>query len=100
MCIDLPLFSHVTHFLGIKTCFSEGNHGYNNSLPSMHPFFLAMGPAFKTGASVETFNNVDIYPLMCHILKLKPAPNNGSLDNVRALLREESVSGSTFIICK
>ncbi|XP_045197523.2 bis(5'-adenosyl)-triphosphatase enpp4-like [Mercenaria mercenaria] len=72
-----------------------GEHGYNNSLASMHPFFIAMGPDFKPGAKVDTFNNVDIYPLMCTLLGLKPAPNNGSLDVVSQLLIDREGSDST-----
>lgn len=31
--------------------------------------------------------NLDIYPLMCHILGIEPAPNNGSFDRVRSILK-------------
>ncbi|XP_050391547.1 ectonucleotide pyrophosphatase/phosphodiesterase family member 5 [Patella vulgata] len=75
---------------------NKGAHGYNNSLQDMHPIFLAMGPAFKKGASVESFNNLDVYPLMCHILGLKPAPNNGTLDIVKELLHEKQNTTITF----
>ena len=54
----------------------------------MHPFFIAMGPNFKPGASVETFNNVDIYPLMCRLLGIPAAPNNGSSHIVNKLIRD------------
>ncbi|XP_060562317.1 bis(5'-adenosyl)-triphosphatase enpp4-like [Ruditapes philippinarum] len=64
-----------------------GVHGYDpHIVPNMRPFFIAMGPAFKKGYISEHFNSVDIYPLMCHILGIEPAPNNGSLDNVKGLL--------------
>ena len=53
----------------------------------MHPFFLAMGPAFKSSFIKETINSVDVYPLMCKILGLKAAPNDGSLENVKSLLK-------------
>ncbi|XP_059153949.1 ectonucleotide pyrophosphatase/phosphodiesterase family member 5-like [Physella acuta] len=65
-----------------------GNHGYDNKNQEMHPIFLAMGPSFKQGFSVESFSSVDIYPLMCHLLKLQPAPNNGSMKIVGQLLSE------------
>lgn len=68
-----------------------GEHGYNNSLQSMHPFFIAMGPSFKSDYSVETFNSVDIYPLMCELLGITPAPNNGSLSVVKDLLKDQTV---------
>ena len=58
-------------------------------MQSMHPFFVAMGPSFKTGYSVETFNTVDLYPLMCLLLGIPAAPNNGSLAVVKTLLKDE-----------
>ncbi|KAG7460736.1 hypothetical protein MATL_G00201980 [Megalops atlanticus] len=36
-----------------------GDHGYDNSLPSMHPFLAAHGPAFHKGKRFSTFNSVD-----------------------------------------
>lgn len=82
-----------------------GNHGYNNSLPSMHPIFIAHGPAFKKNYSASPFNNVDVYPLMCHILELAPHPNDGDLKNVLQILadagddEDEDVS-LTMMTCK
>jgi hypothetical protein len=35
----------------------------------------------------EPFQNIHVYELMCAILGLKPAPNDGKLDSVRAMLR-------------
>ena len=55
----------------------------------MHPFFMARGPGFKSSSQVDSFYNVDVYPLMCHLLDLVPAPNNGSLKYVLPLLRDE-----------
>uniref|UniRef100_G3TMH6 Bis(5'-adenosyl)-triphosphatase ENPP4 n=1 Tax=Loxodonta africana TaxID=9785 RepID=G3TMH6_LOXAF len=63
-----------------------GDHGYDNSLPSMHPFLAAHGPAFHRGYKHSTVNIVDIYPMMCHILGLKPQPNNGTFGNTKCLL--------------
>jgi len=64
-----------------------GSHGYSNKCPDMHPFFLAQGPAFKKNFISEPFENVNIYPLMCHILGIMPSPNNGSLQAVQQLLQ-------------
>lgn len=52
----------------------------------MHPIFIAHGPAFKKNFTTPTFNNVDIYPLMCFILEIIPAVNNGSLANVKQMI--------------
>lgn len=66
-----------------------GDHGYDNSLPSMHPFLAAHGPAFHKGYKYNTINNVDIYPMMCHILGLEPHPNNGSFGHTKCLLVDQ-----------
>lgn len=77
-----------------------GVHGLDPyKFRSMNPFFLAMGPAFKKNFTIETFNSVDIYPLMCHILGVEPAPNNGSMDKVKTLLwMEEGSKEDSFTI--
>jgi predicted AlkP superfamily pyrophosphatase or phosphodiesterase len=67
----------------------RGTHGYDPELRSMHALFIARGPVFRRGATVPPFTNVHLYPLMAHILGLRPAPNDGSLDSVRAVLREK-----------
>ncbi|XP_070567467.1 ectonucleotide pyrophosphatase/phosphodiesterase family member 7-like [Ptychodera flava] len=63
-----------------------GGHGFDNQDMTMKNIFVATGPDFKTGYISEPFNSVDIYPLLCQILQLEPAPNNGSLEIVKTLL--------------
>ncbi|KAG7249374.1 hypothetical protein CRUP_017236 [Coryphaenoides rupestris] len=67
-----------------------GNHGYDNALPSMHPFLAASGPGFQRGYRTTGLRSVDVYPLMCHLLGVAPAPNNGSLAQARCVLAGES----------
>lgn len=64
-----------------------GTHGYDPAVRSMGALFVAAGPAFPRGRVVEPFTNVHLYELMAHVLGLRPAPNDGSLDSVRAVLR-------------
>src|SRR5699024_543052 len=47
---------------------SLGNHGYDNADPHMRALFIAHGPAFRRGVRVPPFPNVDVYPLMTHLL--------------------------------
>ena len=54
----------------------------------MHPIFLAHGPAFKKNYTIKSFNNVDIYPLMCLILGIQPGVNNGSLEIVTDMIED------------
>jgi hypothetical protein len=67
---------------------TRGAHGYDNQLPSMGALFVAAGPAFQRCRRVAAFENVHVYPLLTHILGLRAAPNDGSLEAVRALLRQ------------
>ena len=74
----------------------------------MHPIFLARGPAFKQGHHTPVqFNSVDIYPLLCHILDVAPAPHDGSLQNVNHMLaadhedeEDEGFFTTTMLTCK
>ena len=52
----------------------------------MHPFFMAHGPAFRAGVEVQPFDNIDIFPLLCHLLGIPTPPNNGTLPRTQELL--------------
>jgi predicted AlkP superfamily pyrophosphatase or phosphodiesterase len=65
----------------------KGMHGYPPDIPSMRAIFLARGPAFKQGTVVPPFQNAHIYNLLTRILCLTPAPNDGSWDSVKALVK-------------
>jgi predicted AlkP superfamily pyrophosphatase or phosphodiesterase len=67
--------------------FPGGEHGYDNALVSMRAIFIAAGPAFKRGYTSEPFQNIHVYDLLCAVLGLTPAPNDGSPDSTRALLQ-------------
>jgi hypothetical protein len=65
----------------------RGAHGYDNRYQEMQATFIAHGAAFKKGYVAEPFSNVNVYELMCRILGLKPAKNDGSIENVKEILR-------------
>lgn len=65
---------------------SQGEHGYDNDDPRMRALFVAEGPAFKRGVIFPEFDNVDVYPLLAKILGIRPAPNDGNIGNVAAML--------------
>ena len=55
-----------------------GEHGYDNAAPQMGALFIANGPAFvQSGEVVKPFPNVDVYPLMTHVLGIKGEPSDG-----------------------
>ena len=65
----------------------KGAHGYDNRYQSMMATFVAYGPAFKKGYLAQPFENVEVYNIMCKILGLRPAKNDGDLNHVRGMLR-------------
>lgn len=75
-----------------------GDHGYDNSLSSMHPFLAATGPSFRQGYRISSLQSVDIYPLMCHLLSIPPQPNNGTLTQARCLLAAETCGDTMLVI--
>jgi len=64
-----------------------GAHGYDPTDPYMHAIFRAVGPAFKKGYIARQFENVDIYPLLCHLMGIQPAPCDGKLDRIKLILK-------------
>lgn len=64
-----------------------GNHGYDNQAESMQGLFVAAGPALKRGARLERFRSIDVYELMCRILRVTPNRNDGDPKAAEALLR-------------
>jgi len=67
----------------------RGEHGWPPDQSKSYSVFYARGPAFREGAVVRPFNIVDLYPLMCELLGIDPRPNNGSIENIKAVLKED-----------
>jgi predicted AlkP superfamily pyrophosphatase or phosphodiesterase len=65
---------------------SLGEHGYDNAAPQMQALLVAHGPAFRKDATVPPFPNVDVYPLMVHLLGLPPQPSDGDYRAVEDML--------------
>ncbi|MDL2245741.1 ectonucleotide pyrophosphatase/phosphodiesterase [Parabacteroides sp. OttesenSCG-928-J18] len=62
-------------------------HGYDNYEPSMQAIFYAAGPSFKTGERLPAIANVNLYLLICKLLELDPAPNDGTEEEVALILK-------------
>ena len=66
--IVVPHFPKVFNLSKGKA--SLGKHGFDNHMPEMRASFMAWGPAFKKGLTIDGFENVNIYPIVAHILGL------------------------------
>ncbi|XP_072317009.1 autotaxin isoform X2 [Eucyclogobius newberryi] len=73
-----------------RHCGFHGDHGYDNKINSMQTIFLGYGPTFKFKTKVPVFENIELYNVMCDLLGLKPAPNNGTHGSLNHLLRSPS----------
>ena len=67
--------------------FGKATHGYDPKYTSMGGIFVGHGPAFKQGMDGPGFSNIHIYEMMCKILNLTPATNDGSLDSIKVFLQ-------------
>jgi predicted AlkP superfamily pyrophosphatase or phosphodiesterase len=67
--------------------YGGGGHGWDNLQMDMRTIFYATGPAFRQGHIQQPFQVVDLYPLITHIMGLKPAEVDGDLQRVRHMLK-------------
>ncbi|MDO4159789.1 MAG: ectonucleotide pyrophosphatase/phosphodiesterase [Prevotellaceae bacterium] len=65
-----------------------GNHGFDPTVSDMHVPFRACGPDFKNGyVKGDTFVNTAVYPLLSRLIGITPASCDGSVEDVKDLLK-------------
>ena len=70
-----------------------GMHGFDPAkVPEMKASFFAAGPDILPGKTVAPFENVNLYPWIAHMLGLKPATNDGSLNILAGTLRDNGAA--------
>lgn len=67
----------------------RGNHGFDNADRDMHMVFYGTGPAFREGFRQQSFQNQNIYLILCRLLGVEPAPNDGDWRDVKRMFREK-----------
>ncbi|CAJ1077072.1 ectonucleotide pyrophosphatase/phosphodiesterase family member 1 isoform X2 [Xyrichtys novacula] len=70
----------------LKYC-TGGFHGSDNLFTNMQAIFIGYGPGFKEKTVVPPFENIEVYNLMCDLLGIRPAPNNGTHGSLNHLLK-------------
>ncbi|XP_041371780.1 glycerophosphocholine cholinephosphodiesterase ENPP6-like [Gigantopelta aegis] len=63
-------------------------HGFDPTDPQMKAMFVGVGPNFKKDVVAPSFSNVNLYQLMCRILRIKPAPNDGTWGAVQMMYQD------------
>jgi predicted AlkP superfamily pyrophosphatase or phosphodiesterase len=72
---------------GIPRPHEVGAHGFSPAqVPEMKSSFFAVGPQIRRGATVASFEDVDVYPLVAKILGLEIGPIDGTLTPVQSIL--------------
>lgn len=73
---------------------NHGTHGFDPREPDVMVAFRAVGPDFKQGYEApftegeqSAFHNIDIYPMLCKLLGVEPAPVDGKLERIQNILR-------------
>lgn len=64
----------------------RGAHGFDHESPEMAAIFVASGPDIRPGVVLPAFDNVSVYPLLARLVGVRPAANDGDLDDTRAAL--------------
>ena len=85
--IVVPHLPRPFNFSTRKT--TMGKHGFDNHHPDMRATFMAWGPAFKKGLSIDGFENVNVYPIVAKILGLEYDENSidGKLSVLKPILQ-------------
>uniref|UniRef100_A0A8C1UK31 Ectonucleotide pyrophosphatase/phosphodiesterase 1 n=1 Tax=Cyprinus carpio TaxID=7962 RepID=A0A8C1UK31_CYPCA len=72
----------------IKYCRgSTGFHGSDNIFKNMQAIFVGYGPGINSKMTVPPFENIELYNLLCDLLGIPPAPNNGTHGSLNHLLK-------------
>ena len=65
-----------------------GTHGFDPFERDMHTVFYASGPMFRKGYEQRSFQNLNIYLVLCHLLGIEPSPNDGCWEDVCGMFAE------------
>ncbi|XP_064113302.1 uncharacterized protein LOC135219977 [Macrobrachium nipponense] len=71
------------------------DNSYDNVNPDMQAIFIGFGPDLRMNYTTPSFGNVELYNLMCKLLRIEPAPNNGTEGSLEHMLCQPSTTVST-----
>lgn len=75
--ISVIFFFHFWMF-SVTNQSKYGVHGYDNLEPNMHAIFMAKGPLFSKGKTLQSINMIDLYNIFCFVLNIECGHNDGS----------------------
>lgn len=84
--VVIPEVGGYVYFREDATFDRIAGHGFDNQAPEMQAIFFAEGPSFARGKVVPAVPNITIYPLLCRLLGITPAPHDATEADVDILL--------------
>lgn len=72
----------------------NGNHGFPNQLESMRAIFLARGPDFKKNVKMGSFENTDVYSLLCRLINIQCHESDGSINPFLPILETSTTTAA------
>ena len=84
---DIVVAPDMGWTIGTRAPNTLGAHGYDPYESDMFALFCAEGPDFRKDREIPQFRNVSVYPLICHLLGIRPAPNDGDLTELKKALK-------------
>ncbi|MGI4830557.1 MAG: ectonucleotide pyrophosphatase/phosphodiesterase [Janthinobacterium lividum] len=65
-----------------------GSHGFDpHTMPEMKAIFYAAGPDIRANTKLKSFDNIDVYDFVAHLLGLEVPPNDGELTPLKAAIK-------------
>lgn len=86
VCDDHWNIESKTGWPARRARYSRGTHGWDPTTANMGALFVAVGPAFKRSHEFADVENIHLYNLLCAVLGLRPARNEGDARLVREAL--------------
>ena len=77
----------LTHDTFNPNYFPKGDHGYHPDYKSMNGIFIARGPGFNSGFLGPEVHNIHLYEMMCHLMGVTPAINDGDINITAPFLK-------------
>jgi predicted AlkP superfamily pyrophosphatase or phosphodiesterase len=85
---DQAYLDVVTRRMRMDGATARGEHGFDPKEKVMHAIFYAKGPQIKSGLTIDSFDNIHVYPLICQILGLPiPEDIDGKLEVLQPILK-------------
>ena len=70
-----------------RSTYNRGSHGWDPAHERMGAVFIAQGPAIRAGHTLARTESLHVYNLLCTLLGVQPAKNEGDFSLTRAVLR-------------